>query len=225
MHIRKGGINLYYPYSNQAASKKERIITVTGVGQKTITPEIARIQLEVHTENMELTAAKAENDRLMNAVIQAIGTLGITSENIQTVRYNISPRYDYSDGKQIFRGYEVTNAIAVTVDNFDQIGPLIDLATQNGVNRVLGIVFTTENTSAYYNQALSQALMDGLMKAETIAQTMQFELDPTPVKITEQPQNTPVPYQTFATKQQSATTPIEPGQMIIRAVVEMQFRY
>lgn len=225
MHIRKGGINLYYPYSNQAASKKERIITVTGVGQIAVIPEIARIQLEVHTENMDLTAAKEENDRLMNAVLQAIGTLGITSENIQTVRYDISPRYDYSDGKQIFRGYEVTNGISVTIDNFDQIGPLIDLATQNGANRVSSIVFTTGDTSAYYNQALSQALMDGLTKAKTIAETMQFELDPKPVKITEQPQNAAIPIQAFSTKELSATTPIEPGQIIIRAVVEVQFRY
>lgn len=200
-----------------------RVMTVTGISNLSVEPDIVEVQLEVVTEGMELSQAQQENANTMSQVIQSLLRLGIARGNIQTTTYNINPKYDYVDGTQVFRGYEVTNAITVKIENVDQAGNVIDVAVQNGINRVSSIQFTVENKNAYYERALSSALKDAYGKAQTLAETMHIGMAPYPVKITEKINEAPITYKAYATVE--ADTPIEPGQIVISATVEAQFQY
>lgn len=216
---------MYYPYVRQITCQQRRVMTVTGIGNHSVAPDTVQIQLEVSTENVELTQAQQENAYVMNQVIESLLKLGISRENIKTASYNILPQYDYIEGKQLFRGYEVTNAITVKITNIEQAGNVIDVAVQNGVNRVSSIHFTVEDEELEYQKALSLALNNALAKAQTIARTMQLQLDPTPIKIVEEVRGEPVVFQSFAAKEMSVSTPIEPGQITITATVNVQFQY
>ncbi|WP_318618291.1 SIMPL domain-containing protein [Sporosarcina sp. YIM B06819] len=216
---------MYYPYVQQMHHQQRRVMTVTGIGNLTVAPDTAQIQLEVRTENKQLNHAQKENAYEMNQVIDSLLRLGIPREDIQTVSYNIIPQYDYIEGKQVFRGYEVTNAITVKITDIDQVGNVIDVAVQNGANGVSTIRFTVENEPLYYQQALSLALKNSLAKAQTMADTMQLHLDPTPIKIVEEHRAESVAPRMFAAKEMSGSTPIEQGQMMISATVEVQFQY
>ena len=216
---------MYYPYLGQMARQQKRVMTVTGIGSLSITPDTVQIQLEVKTESMQLSQAQQENAELMDRVIESLLELGIARENIQTVSYNISPQYDYVEGRQVFRGYEVINSINVTIKNIEQAGTIIDTAVRNGVNQVSNIRFTVENEQIPYQEALSLALRNALGKAQTIANTIQVKLDPQPIKIVETMRQEPILYRSFAATEMSATTPIEPGQITIKATVEVQFQY
>lgn len=216
---------MYYPYAHQTTRTKPRVMTVIGNGSLAVEPNIVQIQLEVRTENKQLSQAQQENAIAMNQVIGSLLELGITRENIQTVSYTIVPQYDYIEGKQIFRGYEVTNAITVKITNIEQVGNVIDVAVQNGANGVSNIKFTVENEQLEYQKALSLALKNALEKAQTMAATMQLQLDPHPIKITEVAKEQPILYQSFSIMEKSASTPIEPGQITINATVNVQFQY
>lgn len=216
---------MYYPYVGQMACKQKRVMTVTGIGSLSITPDTVQIQLEVRTESMQLSQAQQENADLMNQVIQSLLELGIDRDDIQTVAFNISPQYDYVEGQQIFRGYQVINSIDVTIKNIEQAGIIIDTAVQNGVNQVSNIRFTVENEQIPYQEALSLALRNALGKAQTIANTIQVKLDPQPIKIVETIREEPILYRSFAATEMSVTTPIEPGQIEVKATVEVQFQY
>lgn len=200
-----------------------RAMTVTGTANLLMEPDIVKVQLEVVTEGMELNQAQQENTNIMNQVIQALLRLGIERENIQTTAYNIHPKYDYVDGGQEFRGYEVTHEITVKIEGVNRAGNVIDVAVQNGINRVSNIQFTIENEQAYYQQALRSALEYAYAKAQTLAETMQLGLAPYPIKIIEKINETPITFKTYSTME--ATTPIEPGQIVITATVEAQFQY
>ncbi|MFC5590630.1 SIMPL domain-containing protein [Sporosarcina soli] len=212
---------MYYPYM-QMPRHHRRIMTVTGIGNVSIAPDIVRIQMEVITENKQLQRAQQENASVMSGVIESLVALGIDRNNIQTVSYNITPQYDYLEGEQRFRGYQVTNAITVQTTNIQQIGPIIDTAVQNGVNRVSNIQFTVADEQKYYQQALSLALENAVAKAETIARTMQLQLEPQPIRIVEEISGQPVAYRALASE---VSTPIEQGQVSIHAKVEVQFEY
>lgn len=212
---------MYYPYI-QMPRHHRRIMTVTGIGNVSIAPDIVRIQLEVITENKQLQRAQQENASVMSGVIESLVALGIDRNNIQTVSYNITPQYDYLEGEQRFRGYQVTNAITVQTTNIQQIGAIIDTAVQNGVNRVSNIQFTVADEQKYYQQALSLALENAVAKAETIARTMQLQLEPQPIRIVEEISGQPVAYRALASE---VSTPIEQGQVSIHAKVEVQFEY
>jgi len=216
---------MYYPYAQQMNRRQHRVMTVTGIGSLSVAPDTAQIQLEVITENKLLNHAQQENAYLMNQVIESLLKLGIARENIQTVSYNILPQYDYIEGEQIFRGYEVTNAITVKITDIDQVGNVIDVAVQNGANRVSNIQFTVEDEQLHYQKVLSLALKNALVKAQTIAVTMQLHLDPHPIKIVEDLRTEPIVYRSFTAKEMAVATPIEQGQITINATVKVEFQY
>lgn len=216
--------SMYYAYA-QPSSHRQRIMTVIGEGKLSIAPDMVQIQLEVTTGNEQLSEAQQENAHVMHQVIESLLGLGIARENIKTTSFNIHAQYDYIEGRQIFRGYEVTNAILVTLTDIAQAGNVIDTAVQNGVNRVSNIQFLVENESSHYQRALRLALLDAFAKAKTIAETMHVKLDPTPIKITEEMEGGPIAFRTSFVTEQQMSTPIEPGQLSINAIVNVQFQY
>lgn len=199
-------------------------MTVIGTGQLSMRPDSVNILLEVITHSENLQEAQRENTERTNRVIRALIQLGVSQENIQTSAFNIQPMYDFEDGKQIFRDYEVTHTLAVNHKGVEAAGQIIDVAVQEGVNRVADIRFTVENSAKYENEALQLAVLDAERKAKTIATTLKVTVDLIPLRVTElSGRALPLSQQAFV-KMESAT-PIEPGQMTLQATVEAEFQY
>lgn len=216
---------MYYPYIPERNDRSPRRITVTGNGQVAVEPDIATVQIEVSTVNKQVSVAQEQNAEIMNQVIQSMLQLGIPRENIRTVSYTVSPQYDYVDGKQIFRGYEVNNSISVKLTDIQQVGTVIDTAVANGANRVSNIQFSVEDESIYKQQAIDNALKDAQLKATTIAQSLQLGMQPQPIKVTElDAVANPVRYKSVAMSEMSST-PIEQGQIIITAAMSVQYSF
>ncbi|QFF97627.1 DUF541 domain-containing protein [Psychrobacillus glaciei] len=216
---------MYYSNVHHPSLPPMRVITVTGNGKISVQPNYVQIQIEVITEGKDVSIAQQENANIMNRVIQSILALSIPKEDIQTAAYNVFPNYDYIEGKQVLRGYEVTNAINVKLKDTSQIGTVIDTAVQNGANRISGIQFKMENADSSYQQALRLALQNAQMKAKTIADTMKLPLHPQPIEIVEVNEAAgPVLFKSVAMSE-SANTPIEQGQITISAAVRVKFQY
>lgn len=150
----EGWYCMYYAQVNQQATHTSRVMTVTGNGQVKATPTSAQLQIEVQTQGDNVQVPQQENAIIMNQVIQSLVALGIPREQIQTTSYTITPLYQFEDGKQIFNGYEVINAVTVNVTNIDDLGLIIDTAIEHGANRIANIQFNIDHTDAYYQQAL-----------------------------------------------------------------------
>ena len=201
-------------------------MSVTGNGDIVVKPDHVQFQIEVRTEGEDVSAAQQENAVIMNRVISSLLALNIPREAIQTTNYMISPIYDYIEGRQVFRGYEVQNAITVKMTNISQAGIVIDTAIQNGANYVSAIQFKIEDSDAYYQQALSLALVNAIEKAKSMAETMQVPIQLIPIEIIEESQDvTPVPYKSAQLHTQEFITPIEQGRIPIHASVRAKFRF
>ncbi|MFJ7408288.1 MULTISPECIES: SIMPL domain-containing protein [unclassified Lysinibacillus] len=216
---------MYYQHANPHSLPASRIMTVTGNGKVVANASYVQLQIEVTTQGENVQQAQQENASIMNRVIQSIVALTIPKENIQTATYTIAPIYDYVDGKQVFKGYEVANAITVKIPDTNLVGAVIDTAVENGANRISSIQFKIDNADVYYQQALSLALHNAQMKANTIAQTMQLSVHPQPIEIVEENESGPVLYKSMAMADSSMVTPIEQGQITISATVRVTFQY
>ncbi|WP_107948672.1 SIMPL domain-containing protein [Lysinibacillus parviboronicapiens] len=216
---------MYYANFSPQSTPALRIITVTGNGKVLAAASYVQLQIEVSTQGENVQEAQQENANIMYRVLQSILALNIPRENVQTAAYNIAPIYDFVDGKQVFKGYEVSNAITVKIPDTNQVGAVIDTAVQNGANRISSIQFKIDNVDVYYQQALSLALQNAQMKAKTIAETMQLPLHPQPIEIVEEHESGPVLYKTMAMAESSISTPIEQGQMTVSATVRVKFPY
>lgn len=203
-----------------------RVITVTGSGVVEVSPNYVQLQVEVRTEGEGVQQTQAENAEIMSRVIQSLLALNIPRENIQTAAFNVFPQYDYIEGKQLFRGYEVTNAITVKIDDVGKAGIVIDTAVANGANSISSIQFGLDNPELIYQQALQRSLNDAQVKAQTIAQTMKLTLHPQPISIVEeQQQSGPERYKTLSMVSSQAGTPIEQGEISITATVTVKYQY
>ncbi|MEG0258695.1 MAG: SIMPL domain-containing protein [Lysinibacillus sp.] len=216
---------MYYTCVSQQPLTSLRELAVTGHGKVMAKADYVQLHIEVSTQGYEISKAQQENATITSRVIQSLIELDIPREAIQTAAYTISPNYDYVEGRQIFRGYEVTNALTVNVSDISRAGTVIDTAVQNGSNRIASIQFKIENTDIYYQQALSLALQNAQMKARTIAETMQLPLHTLPIEIVEESTNEPILYKSMAMADDTVSTPIEQGQIAISATVRVKFQY
>jgi len=150
---------------------------------------------------------------------------GVLPKYIQTKTYNIRPNYDYIDGRQVFRGYEVSNYLKILISNINFAGEIIDTAVKNGANTVSGINFIVSDQTNYYYEALNLAVEDAQNKASVMANKLNVKLNIIPIEINEQDKGS-IPLLTAMTlKSVNGATPIETGENKITADIEALFVY
>lgn len=219
------------PYTNTNNLYKKRqnyIMEIQGEGSVKFKPDIATIYIGVVTENKDVKKAQNENIIITNKVIGELKKLGIKEEDIETISYNIKKTYDYVDGKQIFKSYEVRNELKITVKDLEKVGEVIDTAVENGANIIEKVTFTISNPEIYYRKALNLAIENAVKKSIDIGITLKIQIDRVPIQIKEESyiDRLSLEYSPYAAPAATAkATPILPKELEIRARVRVVFGY
>jgi len=217
----------HWNWQNQGhqASTQNRQMTLIGDSVVLVEPNWARIRLGVVTADLSLKVSQQTNANTMNDVIETILEFRVPREHIQTSEYTIRPLYDYTNGIEQFRSYEVNHMIDVQTDKINQIGELIDAAVHSGANRVIDVQFILQDEGEYERIALNRALEDAAQKARSLAKTMNLTVITIPISIEEKVDYPPRLFQTAVQLDSFGATPIESGQLEIRAQVIAKFKY
>ncbi|PFA69509.1 hypothetical protein CN378_03790 [Bacillus sp. AFS015802] len=213
----------YYPYyrTNQTNGS----ITVSGEHTMYVDPDQAVVSLGVVTNDKELQAAQNQNQQKSGEVVQSLLSNGVDKKDIQTSTYQVFPQYNYEDGKQVFTGYEVRQVFRVTIKAIEKVGTIIDDALKSGANRVENIQFVQSNPIESYRQALAAAYQKAYLKALTLSNQSNQQLDPRPKSIIEQSSPVPAPFLTTAyMKTADEGTNVQPGQIAVTAIITVNFR-
>lgn len=211
---------MYTGYRSNSIGNGKKI-TVSGEGSVFAAPNRATATVGVRTENQNLQTAQAENAEKSNRMLAALQNLGVAKDDIKTADFRIDPIYTYEDGKQFFQGYRVTHLYSITIRNLAQAGLIIDTAVENGANEIMNIQFSVAEPQELYNRALSMAVVDSYNKAQTVARTLGIQTPISALTITEETQKgAPGPFLVASLDTSSGSgTPIEPGQLEIKATV------
>lgn len=204
--------------------QQSQTMVVTGTGSVTGKPDLVTIQIGIITHAEQLADAQAENTKRSQSVISRLATLGVQENDIQTSSYTVSPQYDYIDGQQRFRDYEVRHQLRVTSRAVSSIGSIIDAAVQSGATEVSSIQFGIEQTTDLYEQALSKAVENAKAHAQALALAAEVVLNHVPVTIQENSQSDAVPFAVQMGKM-AASPRIEPGTLEIGATVTVTYSY
>ncbi len=208
---------------------EKKTMNVSGQAKVTATPDIAYITLGVITEDKDAKAAQKANAAAMDKVIAAIKASGVKNEDIKTIHYTISPKYNYDQKTGISNiiGYSVNNSVNVTVRELDKTGSIIDAAADSGVNVSSSISFDLSNYEKYYNDALKNAVLAAKKKAGTMAEALGVTLK-APISISESGGYSPLQnYVTYNMKADTAgaATPVQAGSLEITASVSVVYEY
>lgn len=209
-------------------------LAVNGQGKVSIKPDMAYITAGVNTEAKTAREAQTENNQLMDKVINTLKGMGIAENDIKTISYNLSPRYDYiqlknGSGKQQLAGYTVLNQVQVTVRDINAVGNTLDAVVTAGANVTGGINFTLSDNKMEkaYNDALNAALKNAEGKARVLATGLSVTLGK-PKEVVEGGA-TPRPVYPLAmydaAKTMAAEVPVAAGQMEVTASVNLRYEY
>ncbi|MBU1146289.1 SIMPL domain-containing protein [Patescibacteria group bacterium] len=164
-----------YQYIGKPTAERDTI-AISGEGKVTGIPDIATVSVGLQTEKADVKSAQTENTNKMNRLIANLKNLGVDSQDIQTSYYNIYPQYDWPNGKQILRGYQVSQGVAVKIRNLSKIGDILAAAGEGGANQVSGLSFNIDDPEALRQEARVKALENAKEKADALARVAGVKL-------------------------------------------------
>lgn len=202
-------------------------VSVSGSGSVFGEPDVAVLTLGVEAEGASVGEARSQAATAMDAMLSALKDGGVADDDIQTTRFSVQPRFDFIDGRQILRGFIVSNVVTAKIRTIDDTGDLIDAAVDAGgdLARVQNLRFTIDDPSALEDEARRLAMQEAKRKAETLADAAGVELG-APRNISESGGAVPIAFRAAAFDaefQLEAGTPIEVGELEVRVQVQVVY--
>lgn len=161
----------------------ENTITVSGSGIVYAKPELALVNFSVITEGKTVAEVMSENTEKMNRVIDSMKEQGIEEKDLKTASFNIYPRYEWHDvefssGKRVLAGYELTQTLEVKIRNMEKISSIIETGTSAGANQVGDLQFTVddEKEEELKKEARKKAIDSAKNKAGELAEQLGVKL-------------------------------------------------
>jgi uncharacterized protein YggE len=146
--------------------------TIQATGNATLSVNPNQVSLDVTVTTQGSTAQQAaqlnatQTTTVTNALKQLVGGSG----TIQTINYNVSPRYSNSSAQtETIIGYTASNSIRVTSSDLTMAGPIIDTANQAGATSVGNLTFSLQDPDPARQQALTAAAKQAQAHAAAIA--------------------------------------------------------
>lgn len=156
-------------------SSKEAF-AVSGTGKAFAPPDMANVEVGIYANGDTVKQVKDQVDTAAVRIVNALKALGIEKSDIKTIRYDISPTYDFQAGRQIISRYSANTSLSIKVKNIDAINSAVETATANGANQVTGIKFDISNKAKLEKEAREMAVKEAKSKAEQAARAAGFSL-------------------------------------------------
>ena len=169
-----------YPPSLLQVGSSQSGIWVTGRGSVSLEPDLSVVNIGVEATASTVAEARGLAATAMDAIIQAVKAHGLEDKDVQTLSFNIFPRYEFPEiteggirtRKQTLVGYTVNNTASIKIRDLTTVGEIIDDVAEAGgdATRINGISFTVEDTEPFMVGLREKAVQDALAKAQHFAQ-------------------------------------------------------
>lgn len=212
--------------AGQAAAPATPVLTTSGQGEAKVTPDRASVMVNVQTRAATAAAAAADNASRTRAVLDAIGKLGLSKEQLSTEGYTVYPemQYDKSGGSPRVSGYVVTNMVRAETKRPEQAGAIVDAALGAGANLINSLSFYASSIDEARRQAIAAAVGSARADAEAMARAAGGTLGSLLEMSTGGPTVPPRPMYDMArssrTTMQAEATPVNPGQQTVTVYVQ-----
>lgn len=210
-----------------AGSNLSHTISATGFSTTSVKPDKVALSLGVQTTNNTAKAALYANSLAMNRVLKALLAAGVKPNETGTSSFNISPNFNYSQGRNEITGFTVTNSIQVESSKIANVSEWIDAATAAGANTINYIDYTVSDKKLAETKSglIKLAIDDAKNKASIAANALGLKLvGVKSISLNEfLPSQQPQLAQKLSPTEGGSGTPIIPGQQQVSEGVSMIF--
>lgn len=160
-----------------AFADETKVISVNGIGEKSLDPNMVTLTLEVWSRGPTAKQAQQMAANSFKTFKQATEKQGIRKDDVRTENYNLSPDYEYDQKtrQNKITGFRVSHSLTVVLRKVEDLGTFIDSltkddkkSTETGVN-VSSIAWDSDKRSDVEGTALAEAVKAARAKAEEIA--------------------------------------------------------
>ena len=161
-----------------AADEPQRAISVTGTGFAVAVPDEAHVNLSIQVRDTQLETARAEVISVTRRVLSLADDLGLAKTQVRSTGTSVNPEYQYNKDlrKQELVGYYVARRIDIHLKDLEQLGELIEQATDAGVNQISSPQLRYSKSRELHREALAAAAKDAQANARVMAGSLDSKL-------------------------------------------------
>lgn len=201
------------------------VVVTNGEAVIKAAPDQAFVTIAVESRTKQPRDAQKQNAEAASAVQKKLRSGGVAADAIRTLSIDLTPEFDFTNGRQTVRGYLARNSIEVRVDALDRLGEILDAAVATGATNITGVRFDVKKRDDLERDALRQAVAQARARAEAAAAGAGRSIDRV-VRIEDggvvaPPQPRPMMYARAEMAVADAPTPVAPGEVEIRARVTL----
>lgn len=220
--------DISYPISVSTSSVSSEL-SVVGEGKIDVTPDTASVDVGISVTNAPSAKdAQVQIDEVNNKIIEAMKSLSVKKENIQTSNYSIYPSmiYEPDSRKEAVSGYNGNVTVSIKIKDTKLTSRVVDEATKAGANQIQGIQFSVENPETYREKARDEAIANAKTQAEKLAQNLGIKLGKVTNIVESGSSQPPIMYAMDAKLSSGGGAggpQVEPGTQTISSVVTLYF--
>ena len=205
-----------------------RTLTVTGQGQESVPTTKTQVNLGVDVQGTDPAAVQREVAQRTTAVVELLRSRQV--EKLETTGIQLSPRYNYENGRSEVIGYSGSNTVSFRMPT-ESVGTLLDDAVNAGANQIRGISFVADDDAleAARQRALAKAVDDAQSQANAVLGSLNLRSQEiVSIQINGASPPTPVPMPRARAEYAmaaDAATPVVGGEQTVQAQVTLQIRY
>jgi len=157
---------------------RPRTASVTGQGEVTAQPDMARVTLGIEARRPALAEARSAVTAAVDRVLALTRDLKIDPKYVNATRLQVQPDYNWNEKerKQVLLGYVVSRQVEVELNDLDQLGALLERAVSAGANQVGGAALDSTRRKELERQAMALAVQDARLNAEALARAAGVQL-------------------------------------------------
>lgn len=216
------------PAGEGAGQLARPYIEVSAEAETRAAPDVAVLEFGVVTRAETASAAAQQNAARMKAVLGAVRQAAGAQAQIGTGTYALRTEYasGRDGGESRVAGYVASNIVRLETAELARLGDFIDVAVKAGANQVQRLSFGLVDPNAARRSALRDAVAQAYADAEAIVAALKGKLGPV-ISISNLDAGSVRPFvqEGMMARAAPAATPIEPGQVSVRArvLVRLQF--
>ncbi|HLV20546.1 MAG TPA: SIMPL domain-containing protein [Polyangiaceae bacterium] len=227
-------------------------VVVTGQGEASAAPDLARINLGVEVRSEDVQAGLRLANQHMEQVITALKQQGIAAEDIRTQQFSVHfeqppqhppepppqpmPRQrsgaaapaapdaprDAMISDKVAGHYRIANTVEAKVRDLDRLSQILGAATAAGANNVWGIGFEMDDPKPLLAKARAEAVQDARRSAEELASLTGVQLGPV-ISVNETGGHVPVNQVAMRMDKAEYAVPVERGQISVQHQVQIVY--
>jgi len=149
-----------------------RPLSVVGVGDIKMVPDVARIGITIETEAKEAAEAISQNDGQSGRMLNSLNRFDVAATDVKTTGYTIYPftKRDPNNYEVVLgTWFKVTHNLTISLRNLNLLGDLVSEVAALDSEIYFHVILDVGDKGVAYASALAAAVVDARSKATIMA--------------------------------------------------------